>query len=238
MAEKRSPELECVDPLVGERILELTRPGLAPDSQEQLEAHLHVCAFCVGVIDLERRLSSTLRKNQPRRVRRTRAPWLGGAAFAAAAGAAFCMFALPPRPIGPSVSIRGAGETRFVRPVEGEVVAPSGFVSEWTEVSGADAYELHLSEVDGPASWTASTTETRWRTGEDIQLAEGKTYQLVLSTLPADLVPPGSASVRFAAGGVSAQVTHRARQAQPIAYGLIVIASLLGIYAVREKWKA
>lgn len=238
MTESHTPDLECVDPTTGESILELSRSGLDSRVRTLLEAHLEVCAYCRQTVDLERRLATSPRH---RRSARVRPSWWAGAALATAAASAFCMMSLAPRPIGPTVSLRGPDDARFVRPVEGEVVLGSGsseFSARWTEVAGADSYELKLSEVDGSGSWTASTLEPYWQAGDDLRLTPGKTYRLVLSTVPADLVPPGEASVRFVAGRTSAMIVHRARRAQPVAYFLFVAALILGFHAVRSKRRA
>ena len=239
MAEKRIPELECVDTAIGERILEAGRPGLDPEMRHLLEAHLEVCAFCRQTVDLEQRLAAMIRAGSRRGARargRGRRPlWAGAAALAAAAAAVFCMMTLAPRPVGPTVSIRGAESARFLRPVEGEVVTRDALSVNWTEVPGADSYELHLSEVDGPSSWTASTMGTRWEPCADVELSEGGSYRLVLATVPEDLSTPGSPSVRFRVGGSWDLVRHRMARAQPISYGLLVVGLLLGFYSIRAR---
>ena len=239
MAEKSIPELECVDLAIGERILEAGRPGLDPETRQLLEAHLEACAFCRQTVDLEQRLAAAIREGSVSGTRsrgRVRRPlWAGAAALAAAAAAVLCLIILPPRPVGPTVSIRGAESARFLRPVEGEVVLRNAFAASWKAVPGADSYELHLSEVDGPSSWTASTTETHWELPADVHLSERESYRLVLATVPADLLAPGAARVRFRVGGARDLIRHRAARAQPITYGLLVVGLLLAFYAIQAR---
>jgi hypothetical protein len=231
------PEFECIDPPMGERIFELSRPGGDPKDRTVLEAHLKACAFCRQAVDLDQRIADRLRDRRPRRVRRGRPFWLGSASLATAAAAAICMMMMTPRPMGPSLSIRGTEGAQFVRPVEGEVVLSKGLSANWTEVPDAASYTVRLSDLDGQSSWTSETEAPHWSSDGDVELVPGRTYRLVLSTKPEDLLAPGAVSVRFVAGTVPSLVAHRVTNAQPIAYGLLMSAFAFGIYALSARKK-
>lgn len=235
MTESKIPELECIEPAVGNRIFELSRPGADPDFTGLGQAHLQACAFCRQAVDLDERLAARLRMTRRRTMRPGRPLWLGGVSLATAAAAVVCMMTLTPRPVGPSVSIRGAANARFVRPVEGEVVLPRGASAHWTEIDGADSYRVRLSDLDTQQSWATETSVTEWNLRAEVNLVPGHEYRLVLSTVPADLLAPGGASVRFTAGSVPSWIAHRVAKAPPVAYGLLIAALALGIYAFRSR---
>lgn len=230
--------LACVDPGVGERILNLATPALDPSERELLEAHKEVCAFCRLALDLQLRLGNGIRDGSlniestaaSRPVRRP--DWLSWAAGTAIAASLVLMFVLPPRPVGSPLTLRGTNQTRFLRPVEGEVVRTGELALSWTAVPGADEYRVQVTGIHGGSTWTGVSDAAELDIPEDAVPANDETYRVILSTVPEDLLPPGGASVSFRTGGGLAVASHRARQAQPVTYLFTLSGLALAIAAV------
>ncbi len=235
--------LACVDPKVGERILELALPTPVADTDERrlLTAHAEVCAYCRLTLDLHRSLaegladgsltSASARVRNQTRIR----DWTGWAAVAAIAASLACLLLLPPRAVGPSLVLRGGpDESRFLRPVEGEVVGGSGLNISWTAMPGADSYRIRLTGGPDDFAWTAETSQAHLVIPASADLPPGETFRVLLSTVPADLMPPGGISVSFRTGGTAAVASHRIRQAQPIVFLLafagLGCAMIAGVY--------
>lgn len=216
--------LECVDTRVGERILDLVSPGLDVDERELLEAHKEVCAFCRLALDLHRELENGIRNGSleigasavARPVRRN--DWTRWAAGTAMAAGLVLMFMLPPRPVGPSLVLRGVNQTQFLRPAEGEVVRTGDLALSWTEVPGCDGYRVQVTGIHTGSTWTGVSDEAHLVIPKDAVSTNEETYRVILSTVPEDLLSPGGASVSFRTGGALAVASHRARKAQPVSY--------------------
>ena len=233
--------LECVDAKIGERILNLESPALDADERELLEAHKEVCAFCRLALDLHLKLGVGIRDGslevdtsavlKPAR----RHDWMGWAAATAIAASLVLMFVLPPRPVGSPLVVRGANKTRFLRPVEGEVVRAGDLELGWTEVPGADAYRVQVTGLHGGSTWTGISDEAHLVVPEGAVPAGEETYRVLLSTVPDDLLPPGGASVSFRTGGSLAMASHRVRKAQPVSYLFALSGLALAIASVINR---
>ena len=224
MDDQLKPGLACVDTGVGERILDLASPTLDPDERELLEAHKEVCAFCRLALDLHLKLGNGIRDGSlkietsavSKPVRRH--DWMGWAAGTAIAASLVLMFVLPPRPVGSPLVLRGANKAQFLRPAEGEVVRKGALALSWTEVPGADGYRVQVTGTYTGSTWTGISDEAHLVIPKDAVPANEETYRVILSTVPEDLLPPGSVSVSFQTGGALAVASHRARKAQPVSY--------------------
>lgn len=242
MNDQRDRGLECVDPDIGNRILNLAQPTIDADERGLLEAHADVCAFCRLTLDLHHRLGEGIRDgtlandNSGVPAPGRRRGWTGWTAIAAMAASLVCLIILPPRPVGPGIAGRGPNETRFLRPVEGEVVGGGDLTIAWTQVPDADTYRIRVTNVRNGTTWTESTKESRLVIPADTDLIQGETFRVLLSTVPADLLPPGGASVTFRTGGHLAVVSHRARRAQPVTYVLALAGLALATLFVTGRW--
>lgn len=242
MNEQYEKGLECVDADVGEGILDLCLPALDADDRNLLEAHRDVCAHCRLTLDLHHRLEAGMRDGSladvaPRAAHAgRRRGWTGWAAIAATAASLVCMAMLPPRPIGPALAGRGPDDTRFLSPVEGQVVGGGELDVAWTEVEGASSYGVRISDASGGSGWSDTSTEAALVVPADLELERGATYRILLQTVPADLLPPGGASVTFRTGSILDVMVHRARRAQPIAYLLALTGlSLAAVFAAVRR---
>lgn len=230
------PELDCVEPSVGDRILELLDENLGAEDRRLLEAHRHVCAQCRLVLDLERGFAEALGEpsldsDGPRVVGVIgRRVWAGWAAVAAIAASLVLMFGLPPRPVGSTVASRGSEQVGFVAPVEGEVVAADGFRLRWRPVQGAASYRVRIGGLEEGTLWTGTSSRPELAVPAEVELTEGAEYRALLSTVPEDLLPAGGRSVTFRTGSRREILTHRASHARPVAYVLALTALALGVF--------
>jgi hypothetical protein len=245
MSERVESGFECVDVRVGERILDFETRKLQDGERDLLTAHLEVCAHCQLTLDLNRRLAEGIRQGtlladaEVRRVPgwwRHPARWMSAAALAASL---VFLAILPPQPVGPSMTLRGEDGPGFIRPVEGEVVGFENLAINWSAVPGAESYSIRLDDTtaDGPhgGGWTHSTTEPTVVIPPGVLREEDSNYRVLLSTVPADLIPPGGISVTFRTGSLKAVAGHRARHGQPIAYLVSLAGLMLGAVSLIGK---
>ena len=232
---------ECVDPGIGGRIWRLEQPDLAPPLRAELEAHLAACHACRLLVSLDSAARKLVRDGRledeevvprPRKIRprRRATPWIAGLALAASIVA---VFLVPPRPVLPASEVRGPDPIRFLRPVEGEVLAASRPVLRWTAVAGASRYFVELRDQEGRSVWTGESSVPTLRLPEGISLPRNHAFKAILSVEPSDLMPPGATSVVFRRGSPWDLALHRIRWAHPILQGVSLLALawlvLLGI---------
>ncbi len=228
-------DLVCVDPTVGARILKLTLPESLDDAAEHqlLSAHAGVCAACSLTLDFHERIGDgisdgSLFADQAKILKPSNNwRWANGLAISALAASLVFLLLLPPRPMGPSVVIRGDLDIGFQKPVEGEVVNEANVEVTWKAIPGADNYQLLLTRVSDGFTWQGSTNETRLVLPSDEILRENESYRILLSTVPHDLLPPGATSVSFRTGNFLSILSHRLKQAQPVVYWLGLVALTL-----------
>jgi len=233
---------ECVDPVVGDEIWRLDDPATGPALRRRLEAHVAACHFCRLHRDLDVRMRRLVRDGEIAATApsaATRSPGVArvagvAAALAFAASLAGALF-LPPRSVETDLAVRGEDEARFTRPVEGQVVPDGACRLSWTEVSGASGYEVRVTGRDGDFAWTGATDRARIDLPADAGLTAGGAYKAVLSTRPADLLPPGRSSVAFRCGTPRDVVAHRLRWAQHWIHGLGLAGLLLLALAVIRR---
>ena len=232
---------ECVDPSIGDQIWRLERPDLDPELRQSLLAHASVCHACSELhkLDAEGRelaRSGSLENPEPVSqgrgfpVRRTHVAWPAGLALAASLAA---VVLLPPRPITDGLSERGVQRVRFLRPVEGEILATTRPMLRWTSVAGASRYIVRIRDSAGKSIWEGVSPDPGIRIPEDASLVRGAMYKAILSTQPADLVDPGQVSVAFRSDSLGRMLLHRIRWTHPLlqwigglSFGLLL---LLGI---------
>lgn len=246
MAESRDMTLECVDPVVGERIHELELAGRSIEEDRLLRAHVEVCAHCRMLVRLGPELARALasREASPslrlrsRRGRRSR--WIGHAALVSAAASLILFFTLPMRPVGPTPVLRtGEAPPRFTSPVEGQVVSADGFLASWNPVEDADAYQVTIVEVGEGSSRSVEAEGTEVLLGPSTGLSEDSSYRLLLSTTPADLLSPGEVSVTVRTGGTWAVWSHRLRMAPFAVHALAILAfALTVLYGIGSGFPA
>ena len=242
MTDQPDTSYECVDPVKGDEIWKLDDPATEPALRRELEAHVTACHFCRLHRDLDARMRRLVREEaivtaEPAAA--DRSPVVArvagvAAALAIAASLAGVLF-LPPRPVETDLTVRGGDEARFTRPVEGQVVPDGACRLSWTEVSGATGYEVRVTGRDGDFAWTGATDRARIDLPADAGLAVGNAYKAVLSTRPADLLPPGRTSVAFRCGSSRDIVSHRLRWAQHWIHGLGLAGLLLLALAVIRR---
>ena len=229
MDDRQDLELACVAPAVGDRILDLTLRTIDADERRLLEAHADACALCRLTLDLEHRLGEGIRdgsltgKELNSSSYRRQRGWTGWIAVAATAASLACLLMLPPRPIGPSVAVRGSGEPGFLRPVEGEVITGNEMTIAWADVPGADLYRVRITEIQTGETRTEATRETRLLVKSGSGPSSDRTYRILLSTEPSDLLPPGGVSVVYRSGGLFEVIIHRAKMAQPVTYAMAFV---------------
>jgi len=241
--EKPETPFECVDPIMGDEIWQLDSPAIDADLRRKLEAHVLICHACRLDRDLDTRARQLLRTGElvldetPRPVlsRFPLARAAGLAAVMAIAASLAGILLLSPRPVGADYVVRGDDETRFTSPVEGEVVSVTGCRLGWTEVPGATRYQVRVTARDGDFAWTGTTTDLHVELPVDIALIDGAGYKALLSTQPADLLPPGRTSVAFAAGSLLDVAVHRLRWADPRLHGLGLAGLALFCLAVASR---
>ncbi|GJM44746.1 MAG: hypothetical protein DHS20C21_15880 [Gemmatimonadota bacterium] len=236
---ERSP-LECIDASVGDRLAELERPDLDAASRSLIEAHVSACDACREIVELDRRVGGLARAGRLPQPVTTTGSWpkkvIPMAVLAWAASLAGLVL-LPPRPVGDPSAVRGEGELRFVRPVEGEVLPGGDLQLRWTELTGAAEYVVEVRDSAGEVAWqgTSPVPEVKLDAGT---LSAPSEYRALLTVRPADLAGPVPASVAFRTAswpGVVADRATRAHRWRQILAG-IATAFLLGVGVV-ARWR-
>ncbi len=245
MTEPWKTPFECIDPSVGEQIWRLEQPGPDSPRRAELEAHLSACHACRLAVDLDakaRELARSGRLERGARSWRPRIPrlipdrtiWIAG--FGLAASLAAVIF-LPPRPVADGSSVRGRERIRFLRPVEGEVVAASRPVLRWTPIPGASRYSVEIRDRDGDLVWECETSNPSIRPPADVSLRHGRGYKALLSVQPADLLPPGRPSVFFRSDSPWRMVLHRLRWTHPFLQVLMFLSLALTLALGRRLFR-
>ncbi len=234
---------DCVDPGVGDEIWRLDVPTIDADLRRELEAHVSVCHACRLHRDLDACARHLVRDGELHQgAAPPAASRISGVARAAGVAAALAIAAslagvlfLPPRPVDTDLAVRGEGEARFTRPVEGQVVPAGACRLSWTEVPGATAYEVRVTDRDGGFTWSGATDRNRIDLPETTGLTGGTVYKAVLSARPVDLLPPGRTSVAFRAGTAFESVVHRLRWARLWIHGFGLAGLILVTVAVVRR---
>jgi len=235
MQEHQESGLECVDPVVGERILDLSAPALDSAERTLLEAHADVCAACRLTLDLHQELRSRARSESGTTGGRrpgSRPGATGWAAVAALAAGLALAAILPPRPVGPRIDGRGDDTPQVLRPVEGEVVSAGDVAVRWTPVPGADRYRVRATDPEGATTWTGTTVAT------DIRLpAEASSHEtrILVTAEPQDIIPPGVMSVSYRTGGAWDVLRHRLLHSGALPQALGLGGVLLGLAAILRR---
>lgn len=235
MSEPWKTPFACIDPPVGDQIWRLEQPDPGSGLPAELEAHLSACHACHLLVNLDAkarelarcgRLESAGPVWRPRifRSHASRATWIAGLGLAASLAA---MAFLPPRPAGVASSVRGLDRVRFLRPVEGEVLAASRPVLRWSPIAGASRYVVEVRDQDGRSLWEGETSESEIRLPANLSLTHGREYRALLSAQPSDLVPPSHPSVRFRGGSYGRVVLHRLRWASPFLQAAAILTLAL-----------
>ena len=237
MSEYLDTPYDCIDPEVGERIWRLDLPELPDEERRGLDAHVLACHACRLQREIGEQVrwmvrDGSLQASTPVR----RSPWLERIAAVAVAAALTGVLMLPPRPLGDVAVVRGSDAARFERPVEGEVVRPESVRLSWTPVAGAARYVVRIDALDDSQSWQGVVEEPTLKPPAGAGLAPGTAYRALLSTQPADLLPPGRTSVTFRTGTALQVALHRLRYArlelQALGFGGL---ALLGLALVRRR---
>lgn len=235
---------ECVDPSVGESIWRLEEPDVDPQLRAELLAHVSACHACRLLVRLDEKArelakSGSLELPAPPgpapqrpglRPRRIHVASVAGLALAACLAA---ILLTPPQPVTGRLSVRGNERTRFLRPVEGEVVSASRPVLRWTPLEGASRYFVEIRDEDGAAIWQGESESATIRLPGDVPLESGRNYKALLSVQPADLLAPGQTSVLFRSDGRWREALHRLRWTHPflqwtslLALGVVLLAGI------------
>ncbi len=244
MPQREESPFECIEPEFGDQLWRLEQGDLDPDLCSTLEAHVEACHACRLLQTLDRRsreliqggsLCSTAETDRLGWLDKLRHLSLPIAGLALAASLLSVIF-LPPRPSNGEFATRGEGDTRFLRPVEGEVVGTLNPELRWTPVDGASGYHLEIRDLAGGVVWKGEIEQAELRLSTDTALERGRSYKAMLSTWPADLLPPGRLSVVFHVDGFWPTALHRLRWAHPLAQGLGAAAvGLLLLLGIRRR---
>lgn len=234
---------ECIESRVGGQLWRLQDPGTSTAERAEIEAHLEICHACRLVLQVDAAVTRAVghgvldREPEVTRIRAGR-PRLAQAAVLASLPLAAClagMLLLPPRPIHGGAVTRGTEETRFLRPVEGEIVATSQPSLRWTPVAGASRYEVELRDRSGKPVWRGESVDPSIRTDGTPSLPPGGEYRALLSVQPADLLPPGRVSVAFKTGTLGEAILHRLRWAHPVLQAAGLIAAALLVFTLTRR---
>ncbi len=134
-----------------------------------------------------------------------------GMGMLALAGSLIAIMILPPKPIYSVEGFRGVDKVKFIRPVEGEVLSGELQVLTWEIVPEASTYEIQIRDDSGQTIWEDRSTDNTLVLQQALELESGKGYRAILSVQPADLLPPGGASVAFRCGGFREKAKHQYR---------------------------
>lgn len=242
VSDTHSNGIRCVDPSVGERILDLTSSsGPGPD-HDLLAAHLEICAHCRMTLDLEQSIAQGLRDGslvaaeQVHRFPTWARSAAGAFSIAALAASLILMVFLPPVPGGPVIAPRGT-TSEFLRPVEGEVVSVRGLKLTWTPIPGARSYRVRIEETgtEEGARWTGTTSESFLEITADGLATEKARYRAVLATVPDDLLGRGDISVAFRTGNFAEVAWYRMTHAKLPVRVLLGVGLLAGLVLLPGK---
>lgn len=230
---------ECVDPPRG-RLLWEPPHELDDEQRRQLELHLGVCDHCRLEAAAEAELASGLRSGALR-FKRPGLPTVWS--FAAPAGAvlaAACltlMLVLPPRARLDEVALRDdAVATRFITPVEGQVLTGDRVVLAWSPVAGATSYRVTVELVGGERSWQWETESTRQPVAVEGGLPRAP-YRAHLEAIPAYLLAGERVSVRFAVGTRPSVLGYRVTSAAWWVWALGIAGSICLAAAGLRRWR-
>ncbi len=142
---------------------------------------------------------------------------------------------LPPRPVTPEMEIRGEESASFTRPVEGEILSGNLRVLSWEPVPAATDYEIQVRDATGQTIWKGQCTESTLPLSPPLKLEPGGEYRALLSSRPADLIPPGKVSVAFARGSVWTRARHQWRWADRRAQAFAVVGLALLAFSILQR---
>ncbi len=222
----RPDEFECVEPDLGAQLWRRDDPALDPVLKERLADHLLICDACRLELLIKGRIEGGLRagelhldgvagRRRPpqgrpggRRGGRGAAALGGGLALAASLA---LMLVLPPagRTL-PGVVRGGPSGTGFQRPVEGEVLLSDRPTLRWSPITGATAYRVDVSRVDGTWSWSGRTEQTSLTLPAASPLPDEGEYRALIEPVPADLAGLVDVSVYFRRSGPGGFLLYRA----------------------------
>ncbi|MEN8006875.1 MAG: hypothetical protein ABFS42_07640 [Candidatus Krumholzibacteriota bacterium] len=209
-------DFECVEPALGDEMWRFEAPDLDASLRRRLENHLMICDACRLRQAMDRRVASGLedgtlelqsgRAVHPRRLAIHALGWSGGLAVAASL---VLMLLVPPQARNGGRLVRSADDTRFLRPVEGEVINGGQPRLSWEPVPGATNYRLTVSEVGGDHEWHGETTALSLVVPAAAELPPSRSFRASLEPVPADLAQPGGVSVSFSTGDLSEFLAYR-----------------------------
>lgn len=239
-------EFECLDPDLGEQLWRREEPECPTELFERLEAHLTYCAYCRLQVAVEERTVAGLREG---RLRVTLGSGRGGrivrwaagtGAMALAAGLALILL-LPPRAPHEDMVMRGEGQPGIDRPVPGEVVLGGRPEVRWTELEGANRYNVEISMVGGDHSWSTTTEDAAVAIPEGMDLPVGARYRVNVAPVPGHVAPDGALRSSFRTGGGGQWIGYRLERGAPagrlvgLAGGLVlIVAGLVGWWGRRH----
>ena len=237
---------ECVEPAIGRELWRGAAPGATDEERARRSEHLRICDACRLTAAVEQDIASGLadgslslptRAPAFRRTGRGRAltASLVAAAASLAAMGLLLVVILPPVPVDGIGADRSGDTEGFTRPVEGETIAAAGTTFRWEPVDGARSYGLRIEEIGGDFVWEGSATGTALALPTGLKLPVDREFRAYLTTVPRDLVPEGSLSVRFHAGAAGAVVRFRASAAPWPAKGLILLGLVAGLAALGTR---
>lgn len=239
----RRPDLgtyECVEPALGAALWRIDLPDTPAELRQRLEDHRVVCDACRlqqaagvriqrGLASGSLRLPASLPPLGARKAALVRSA--AGGVVGLAAAFALLFLAPPPRP-DHEAQVRGGAASRFLRPVEGEVLRGAEIPLAWQPLPGATAYRVTLRQIDGPYAWKGVTPESELTVPAASSPPRGVRIRALLEPLPEDLATPGSISVVFERGTASEYLAYRIRIAPLVAWllggtgALILLATL------------
>ncbi len=233
--EMRVGSFECVEPEIGARIWQLTSADSSEALKEELAEHLLVCSSCrldalvadrvaeglrAGELHLGESGAAATRRGGEANGRRTNA-MIAAASSLALAASLVLMFGLPPASRMSPELLRGqGGRGAFLRPVEGEVVTVARPGLRWTPIAGATAYQVEISQVDGPWSWSGRADEASLVLPPVAALPADGEFRALVEPIPADLAGLVDTSVYFKRSGLLDFLGYRAGAAPRWVLGL------------------
>lgn len=227
---------ECIEPTLGEQIWRLGAPDCPAELRPRLEAHLRHCAHCRLELAIERRVGAELETGglriSPGRGGSRKAAWFSGAGVAALAAGLALLLLAPPRAAHQDMIVRGDDQPAIERPVPDEVVRGGRPQLRWTELAGANRYQVRITMVDGGYTWTSTTTEPQAAVPEGMELPVGARFRAEVEPIPAHAAPDGALRTSFRTGDAGEWFSYRLRRGAPAGRWLAgagVLGALTGL---------
>ncbi len=209
-------ELECLDPVLGDQLWQLSTSDCPSGLRTRLEHHLTYCAACRLQQAVERGIETGLRNGDlvlpapvPRFARV--ANWTVACGTTALAAGLVLLFVLPPAAPHDGMVLRGDDGPAIERPVPDEVVRGGRPTLRWTPLAGATRYEVRVTAADSDHTWTTSTREpvATVPPGEDLPL--DMRFRARIEPVPAHLAPAGGIRTSFCTGSTRKWLSYRLR---------------------------